>query len=412
MTTNAAQSKTFLPLRTALGRLFDRLSSVDTERIRLDAACGRVLAEDVHADRPSPPVDVSAMDGIAVRAADLAALQETGLPIDGEAAIGEQVPELAPGHAMWIFTGGPVPRGADLVDQREWLIEAATTVRLRADVDPGKLRLGLHIRSAGENVRRGDAVASPGQIITPTMIAALASVGCTHLQVQRRVRVSMIVTGDELVEAACIPSTTGLRDSNGPSIVAMLDARPWIDVVHTQRIRDNFDAIVEAIAHAMECADCVLTTGGVSIGDHDHVPGAVATLGGETIFHRLAIKPGKPLFAAAIPGGRTVIGLPGNGVSALVTARRIALPALAKLAGVPVQAVEANARVTMCEPNARPIDLTHFRLVDRTAAATASFTQNKGSGDVFAAAKSDGFVEIPPGCSTSGPFDFYAWGGQ
>ena len=412
MTHTAAQPGALAPLGPSLDRLLDRLSPVDAERVTLDAARGRMLAEDVRADRPSPPVDVSAMDGVAVRVADLAALTGAGLPIAGEAAIGAPVRELPPERAMWIFTGGPVPLGADLVVQREWLIESADNVQLRADIDQNRLLPGLHIRSAGENARAGATVASAEQLITPALVAALASVGATRPLVRRRVRLAILVTGDELVDAACAPSPTGIRDSNGPSIASMLDARMWIDVTVVERVRDEPGAIRDAIANAAERADCVITTGGVSMGDHDHVPGAVAELDGETVFHRLAIKPGKPVFAATLPDHRLCLGLPGNGVSALVTARRIALPAIARLAGAPDRAIAPDARLTMREPNARLIAMTHFRLVERTGPDSAAFTENKGSGDVMAAAGSDGFVEVPPGCATAGPFDFFTWGTQ
>lgn len=409
MTPSAADAIPLQSLETALASLLGRLTPVDTERVGLDASRGRVLAEDVRADRPSPPVDVSAMDGVAVRAADGAMLAGAGLPVASEAGIGKSVSDLPPGCGMKIFTGGPVPRGAGFVVQREWLVEEKDTVRLCAQVDGSALRPGMHIRRAGENARAGDTIAQRDRIITPAIVAALAGVGAVRPLVRRRVRVALLVTGEELVDAAVAPTPTGLRDSNGPSVAAMLADRAWIDVVSPDRVHDDPVAMREAIAAAANNADCVVTTGGVSMGDHDHVPGAVAALGGETVFHRLAIKPGKPVFAAMIDD-RLLLGLPGNGVSALVMSRRVALPALARLAGAPDRCARPDACVTMNDPNTRRRDLTHFRLVERTGPDAATFTDNKGSGDVFGAARADGFVEIPPGCATAGPFDFYAWG--
>jgi len=395
----------------AMRALMDRLVPVGVERAELSEAAGRVLAETIVADRPSPPVNVSAMDGVAIRLEDVEALASRGLPVAGEAAVGRSAPNLPTGAALWIFTGGPVPTGADAVVQREWLIESPGEVRLAPHVDADAITRGMHIRRQGENARAGDALAQPGVLITPALLGALASVGAVRPLVRQRVRVAIIVTGDELSDAGAAPAPTGLRDSNGPAVASLLGAKLWIDVVSRRRVRDRLDDIRVALAHACQRADCIITTGGVSMGNHDHVPAAAAALDAETIFHRLAIKPGKPVFAARCANGPLLLGLPGNPVSALVTAKRIALPAIARLAGAPASVARPEARAQLQEPLDHPSPITRFALVERCGVDTVRLMSNRGSGDLAAAARSDGFVQIPANDIGDTPVDYYSWSG-
>ncbi len=401
-----------MPLDRALPLLRRAAAAVACERVGLADAAGRVLAETILADRDSPPVDVSAMDGVAIRAADAARLAGGGFPIAGESVIGGDILRLPEGRAMWIFTGGPLPSGADAVVKREWLIESEDTVRLQASVAADDIASGAHIRRAGENARAGDRIADAGRIITPALLGAMASVGAAKPLVRRRVRIAVLVTGDELVDPASTPARTGLRDTNGPALESMLGGREWIEVVSVDRARDNAESLRGLIADAAQTADCVLTTGGVSMGDHDHVPAVVQSLGARVVFHRLAIKPGKPVFAAILPGGALVLGLPGNPVSVLVTARRIGLPALAALGGAPVASVGPEARVALETPLTRPAPLTQFPIVERTGVDRVRLVPSKGSGDLPASARSDGFVEIPPDSMGDGDVAFYSWGGR
>lgn len=408
MTPPPANTLPLTALDDAIDALLGALEPVGTQRINLGSAAGRVLAEAVCADRPSPPVDVSAMDGIAIRMADLTTLTTQGLAIDGEATIGGRVRQLAPGTAMRIFTGGPVPAGADAVVQRELLDESTARVRLRANTD--SIQPGQHIRRAGEHAAVGDVIAPAGACLTPAVIGALASVGASSPLVRRRVRVAVLATGDELTDHTRTPAPTGLRDSNSPAIAALLTQHPWIACRSIQRVHDHKQQLASALRTALESADCVITSGGVSMGDHDHVPGVVRSLGGRVLFHRLAIKPGKPIFAAMCPERRLFLGLPGNAVSALVTARRIALPALAALAGAPSRSVGPHARLTLDTPNTVPsAQLTRFLLVQRVGLDHARTTSHRSSGDLPAAARSDGLLEIPQATPGPGPFSYYAW---
>lgn len=396
-----------MPLHDALAALTGRLAPTPAQRTRLPEAVGGVLAEDIRADRPSPPADVSAMDGYAVRTGDSAILARDGLPISGEVETGAPVMGLPSGAAMRIFTGGAVPLGADAVVKREDTIESPERVLLGPA--SALISKGMNIRRVGENARAGDLIVSSGAIVSPSVTAALASFGVTRPMIRRRVRVSILVTGDEVGDASDSITATRIRDSNGPMLTAMLGGLGWIHIVRVGRVADDPVALREALGAALDDADCVFTSGGVSMGDHDHVPAIAASLGGDTVFHRLSIKPGKPVFSAVFEGGRALLGLPGNPVSALVTARVIGLPALATLAGAPSIAVGPSARCTAVNPETRALSMTRFVLAERVGADRVRLIAGKGSGDVAALARSHGVAQIPSGDTGAGPFDYYSW---
>lgn len=392
------------PPAEALAALLARLEPVTgDEEVPLARATGRILGQDVRADRPSPPADVSAMDGFAVRHADLAMGE---LPVSGEAVMGGEIASLVAASALRIFTGAPVPRGADMVVRREDVEEGEGTIRISPAATG--LAAGDHVRRAGENVAPGDLVVRAGRPITPAVAGALAAFGVVRPRVRRRVRVAILVTGDELVAAADVPGPTSLRDSNGPALAATLSVLPWIDVVSSTRAGDDAGTLREALARAREGADAVLLSGGVSMGDHDHVPDAVRALGGEVVFHKLAIRPGKPVLGAVDPDGRLLMGLPGNPVSVLVTARRLAVPALRRLGGERSDPARVELAADIGDAHA----LTRFPLVEPAGPGRVALVPGRGSGDLVAAARSIGFVEVPAGVTGAGPFDFYPWGGS
>ncbi len=394
-------------LDEAHAELLARLAPVPTESVPLAESRGRVLAQDINADRASPPVDVSAMDGYALHTRDLHTLMQDGLPVEGEAAIGTPIRTLASATAMRIFTGSPVPHGANAVIKREDLQE--TPERITAGPTKSDVKEGMHIRRAGENARAGERIVPASVIITPSVIAAIASFGVSVPIVRRRVRIVIVVTGDEIAGVNTAPSPTGLRDSNGPMLASMLQQIAWLDVVQVVRVADDPDALRDVLRNALHEADCVLTTGGVSMGDHDHVPEIAVSLGGEPVFHRLAIRPGKPVFSAIFDGGGLLIGLPGNPVSALVTCRVIVLGALAKLAGAPVQTVAADAKCMIENNDTHPLSLERFLLINRSSPDRVRLVSGRGSGDIASMARSDGVVRVPLGESEQGPYDCYYW---
>jgi len=400
----------------AIAAALSLLSPVDIEPASLGEATGRFLAAPLVATRDSPACDVSAMDGFACRLADI---NESGAaaPLAGEARIGAPPGDLAPGTAVKIFTGSPVPRGADVVIKREDAIEETNRLRLRPDAKP---LAGEYIRRKGENGRAGARILEAGAPLHAAAIAAAASIGLAELSVHRRVRVGVLVTGDEL--SSPLPRGEGpgapagrpasiepyrLFDSNGPTLAAMFGPLPWIALHTPRRVRDEPDAIQSTLASALQQSDAVIATGGVSAGDYDFLPRVVGQLGGETIFYGLPVRPGKPVLVAACRG-KPVFALPGNPLSVMVSARWLVAPCLAKLAGS-IRPDGHRPFVTVKRPDARTLPLYWFRPVRLTGPGEAELTANVSSGDVVGPARSDGFILVPPGQMASGLSPFYAW---
>jgi molybdenum cofactor synthesis domain-containing protein len=190
-------------------------------------------------------------------------------------------------------------------------------------------------------------------------------------------------------------------------MVSLLAGCGWAEVVEHRRVRDDRRALAACIAEVLSGCDALLVSGGVSMGTHDFVPGVLRESGCEVVFHRLAIRPGMPVLGAIGPGGEAVFGLPGNPVSVMTTARRIAMPVLMHRGGCTRAA--AAERVVVENPDGRALKLWWSRPVVRTGAGRVRLVETRGSGDVVSAARSEGFVEVPPGESGAGPWDFYAW---
>ena len=382
--------------------LVERLAPLDCEQVQLAACLGRVLAVPVTADRPSPPCDVSAMDGYALRLVDLSA---TSIRLAGEASTGRAPLELPKGLALRIVTGAPLPRGAETVIRREDVEEMPDAIRLIAPREA--ISAGQHIRRMGENIAEGRVVVAEGRLITPAAIAAAAAFGAARLSVRKKLRVALIVTGDELIEVSQTPRPWELRDSNGPTLCALLGPLGWAELLSVQRAVDDFQETRRMVEGALADCDALLLTGGVSMGVHDHVPDVLRACGAEVVFHKLPIRPGKPMLGAVGPNGQAIFGLPGNPVSVMVTARRLAIPTFLKKAGgqppPPAQVGIANA-------DDRSIPLHWFRLVTCIGPGLAELIDNRGSGDIVAASRSDGFVEQRPQDGALGPLDFYPWG--
>ena len=393
--------------REAVNVLLGRVAPVEAEVVPAgDAAglTGRVLAEAVHLDRDSPACDVSAMDGYAVRSKEVARRE---VPLAGECRIGRPPETLREGTSLRIYTGSPLPEGADAVLRLEDAVERDATIRLREGVE---LCAGADIRRRGENARAGDRVLNAGTTLTPAAMAALATVGPERAAVFRRLRVSVVTTGDELVsaeEAAGPMPPWRLRDSNGPTLVAMFSPLTWVEAVTHTHAGDSPDALRRQLGAAVDAADVVFVTGGVSKGAYDYVPDVVARIGGETLFHRIRARPGQPTLGAAV-GDTPLLGLPGNPLSAACVARRIGAAVLRARAGfatpdppAPAVAVEAWG------PKALPLWWWRAVRLDRPGVATPIAL--RGSGDPCGPAASDGFLEAPPDSDGAGLFPYYPW---
>jgi len=426
--------------REAIDAVRAQVQVVATEIIPLAQCNGRVLAQVIHADRDSPALDVSAMDGFAVRMADLIVMAgENGLPVAAlekvrdaivsggvanvseesagmsEAMIGHAQIQMRTGHAVRIVTGAPIPIGADVVVRYEDVVVNNGGVRFM--IEASAIKTGANIRRRGENAKCGDEIARAGVVIGAATIGAMASFGVAQVIVRKRVRVALVTTGDELVGAQDQPQPWQVRDSNGPVLESLLGAHAWIEIVSRTHARDDADSLADTLTRAMEIADAVILTGGVSMGHKDFVPQVAARLGARTIFHKLPQRPGRPMFAAARPAigaiaPRLILGLPGNPVSVMVTARRLGLEMLGALAGISAPHFAAHTRGVANADNAT-LPMWWYRLVGESMNADGvnelHLLSGKGSGDIAAAASSVGFVEVAPGQHTVGAHNFYAW---
>jgi molybdopterin molybdotransferase len=285
---------------------------------------GRVLAGDVHAVVDLPPFATSSMDGYAVRAADV---DNGPVPIAFRVAAGDRPGRLPAGAASGIATGAPLPHGADAVVPVEDAREQDGALVASAP-EPG-----AWIRPAGQDVRRGEAVAAAGAGLHPALLAAMAAAGVERVRVMQRPRVSALATGSELVTAGRPLEPGQIYESNVTAIAAQA-TRAGADVTVAGIVPDDRARTEAAFGEALEGSDVVVSSGGVSVGPHDHVKPALLALGVEEVFWQVAHKPGKPLWFGVAPGGALVFGLPGNPVSSLVCFELFVREALDAMQGV------------------------------------------------------------------------------
>jgi molybdopterin molybdotransferase len=386
-----------------VSHLAQRLVSVDTETIAMADTVGRVLAQPIVADRDNPPVDVSAMDGYAVRLKDLSG---EALPVGGEVPMGQAPPTLPPRTAVRIFTGGAVPAEADAVIRREFTDESPGQVRIHPNT--ADLKPGANIRRRGENTKAGQTVIEPGRAVTAAHTAALAAFGVQQVDVYRKVRVAIVVTGDELRQPDEDIQPTAIRDSNGPTLRAILAPLPWVQTISITHALDDRGALRLHLQERLSETDVLITTGGVSMGDHDHVPNVIKELGGEVIFHGLPIRPGRPMFGALGTSGQLILGLPGNPLSVMTTMTRFGLPLIYQLAGGSDQAL-CPTRVCVKNPDTHTHGLDWFRPVRLAKPGEVELVSSKGSGDVASLACSDGFIVQPAGSPVPTDALFWRW---
>jgi len=328
-----AFSGPLLPIADMERMIAERVEPVtETESVPLASARGRVLAADIIAPLDLPQFDNSAVDGYAVRHRDLDGKGETRLSIGGRLTAGSAAAKpVGAGQAIRIFTGAPMPDGADTVFMQE-------DVRAEGDavIVPAGLKAGANRRLAGEDVRKGAVVLPAGRRLAAQDVALAAAVGLTTLTVRRRVRVALFSTGDEIVEPGSPRPAAALYDANRTLLDGMLD-RLGASVTDLGILKDDAAVLEKAIAEAARSHDLVLTSGGVSTGEADHVRSAVEKVG-RLVFWRVAIKPGRPVAMGVIRGSSAgasaaFVGLPGNPVAAFVTFARVVRPLLLRLAG-------------------------------------------------------------------------------
>lgn len=390
----------------ALQALAERLTTMGIEK-QIDAidCVGRILGQSITADRDSPAADVSAMDGYAIRLADLQG--DRSIPVVGESAAGSAPPELHDGAAIRIFTGAIVPASAEAVIKREDTEELDGAIRLRETALSASV--GEHVRRAGENATKDSEVLPAGIEINGAHLATMANFGSYQIDIHRPVRVSILTTGDEVgLFETSPPQPWQLRNSNRFSLHGLLSGRPHLIIQSVAHRLDDRGSLTSSLRDLIENSDAVLLTGGVSMGNYDYVPEVVQEVGGDVVFHGLPLRPGKPILGAATGDGKLIMGLPGNPVSATVGCRRMALPLLSHMGG------KANwlppcPSLSLQEPGDKSLPLHWMRLVQVTEHGKAIAVASQGSGDLVSLGHSDGFVELPPGAVGEGPWPFYRW---
>lgn len=382
-----------LDLETAVAKILAALPAPEPERVPLAEAAGRILVAPVVSSLDLPPFDNSAMDGYAVRAADvLGAKPEVPvrLRLQARIAAGENFSgELAAGECARVFTGAPVPRGADAVVMQEDTRREGDEVLVLDGVKPQE-----NVRFQGEDVRIGATLAEAGTEISPGLIGLLGAVGVSEVIVGRRPVVGLIATGSELREAGGPLAPGQIYESNRAMLAALI-AKAGAAAKVYPLVHDTLEATRAALELAFRDCDIVITSGGVSVGEMDFVKAAFASLGGELEFWRVAIRPGKP-FVFGQRGGTFLFGLPGNPVSAFVTFSLLAHPALRHWQGAAASALPVWAGVAG-EPFANHSERRHFIRV-RVEPDGRVFSAGKQASHALASlARADGLLDLAPG---------------
>lgn len=317
-----------LPVSEALARVLADVAPLPGEEVMLADAFGRILAQDVIANRAQPPFPASAMDGYAVRASDIADIPSQ-LTVIGHSVAGKRFNgSVGVGEAVRIFTGAPIPIGADTILLQENTRDlGGNLIEARQSEVAGR-----HIRSAGLDFAAGDVVLTAGRQLDAAALSLAAAANHPRLQVIGRPLVAIIATGNELVAPGTVPSSDQIIASNSYGIAALVQASGG-EVLDLGIAPDDLDRIGQKVTAALEAgADIIITLGGASVGDHDLVAPALAAQGMKPDFWKIAMRPGKPLMSGRLHGAR-VLGLPGNPVSSLVCAHLFLRPLVAALAG-------------------------------------------------------------------------------
>jgi molybdopterin molybdotransferase len=392
--TSAKPAQTLMSADDALARILAGVPTLPAVDSPLLDALGLVLVDDIAADRDVPPFRNSAMDGYAVRGDDVASAP-VELRVVGEVAAGG-FPDRAvgPGEAMRIMTGAPMPDGADTVVRVEDTDNASDVVTIAAATPRGTA-----IRQAGEDLKAGETILTTGTVLRAAEIGLLASAGHARIRVRKRPRVAVYSTGDEIVDLDAPLERGQIRDSNRYTLASAIRAagsEPWVRGI----VRDSPDALRAALREGLG-ADAIVTSGGVSVGDHDHLKPVLSELG--TIdFWAIAIRPGRPLaFGELKDGDRRVpiFGLPGNTVSALVTFEIFVRPALLRMQGR-ANVSRPKARARLLEPVDKIGALRVFaRGIHDPEAGTVRLTGPQGSGILRSMSLANCLIDLPVGPS-------------
>ena len=383
------------PVDEALALLRDRLHPVVGQAtVPLADATGRVLARDVTACRSNPPQPNTAVDGYGFAHATLPPGDPVLPLVQGRAAAG--VPfegTVPPGHAIRILTGAALPAGVDTVILQEDVTASDTHIAFRGGIKPG-----ANTRDAGEDVAAGDTILKSGRTLTPADLALASATGLSALPVHDRLRVAVISTGDELVEPGKPAAPGQIFDANRPMLLAMAQQFGF-DAVDLGRVPDDRTALRAALDRGADQADLILTSGGASSGDEDHVS-ALLNKAGAMAEWRIAVKPGRPL-ALGLWNKTPVFGLPGNPVAALVCTLIFARPAMARLAGAGWHTPQGFTLPAAFTKNKKPGRREYLRA--RIRDGRADVFKSEGSGRISGLSWAEGLVELPDGPATITP---------
>ncbi len=385
-----------IPVSEAIRIIKEQTPLLQAETVPLVEARQRFLAENIEADSDLPPFNRSQMDGYALRAADVRQAPAT-LRIVGESAAGRGWhQQLSEGEAVRIMTGAPVPEGADSVQQVELTreIEDGTAVEILEAVSPGR-----SVVSRGSEIKQGERVLGVGEVINAGAVAVLASFGYASVKVSRRPRVAVLATGSELVDIDQKPGQDQIRDSNNYSIAAYASLS-GATINQLPLAGDDTKLLVRQIDEASGDSDIVVSSGGVSVGAYDFTKPALRELGAEIFFERVALRPGKPIVFARLPGGALFFGLPGNPVSVAVTFNLFARTSILKMQGANRTELARDTATLLkgVKPNAEresylPAELT----TDPGGRMMAHALKWGGSSDFISFARANALIVVPMG---------------
>lgn len=381
-----------LSAEEALGRILDAVEPVQgMEKVELRTSIGRVLAEDIRSNINVPSHDNSAMDGYAVRAADIPETDVRELKIIGTIFAGKPLNKIvSPGTCARIMTGGVMPEGADTVIIQERTEQNGDLVKISHDTRPGD-----NVRSAGEDIKTGDTILYGGVWLTPADIGLIASLGIGEVMVSRKPRVAFFSTGDELQSIGENLAPGNVYDSNRYTLYGML-SRLGVEIIDMGVIRDVKEDIATAFNQAASYADVVITSGGVSVGEADYIKEILGTLG-KVNFWKVAIKPGRPLAFGKLQNAY-FFGLPGNPVSVMVTFYQFVQPAIHKLMGsaqIESLAVRAICTSKLKKRTGRVEYQRGILNRDETGQLVVEKTGGQGSGILSSMSQANCFIILP-----------------
>ena len=387
-----------IPVEEARERILSRIGALGTERVDLPAAFERVLSADMVATRDIPPWPNSSMDGYALRADDTRTASVAAparLTVGGRVAAGAVAERpLQAGEAFRIFTGAPLPDGADSVIPQEEVETEGVEVRISRPVQAGEF-----VRPRGEDMRAGETVLEHGRALGPAEIGLLATLGQPHVSVVKRPRVGILSTGDEIVDLGGVLGPGQIPNSNSYSLMAQV-AEAGALPVNLGVAQDRPEDIEARLAWGLGC-DALISSAGVSVGDHDFVKAALAHLGAEQHLWLVDMRPGKPIAFATVPAGLQgtlpVFALPGNPVSAMVTFELFVRPALLRMAGhtrLDRPRLTARALAPIANPGRRRGYL-RVTLTAEAGAWGARLTGDQGSGILRSMVAADGLAVVP-----------------